>query len=79
MDRGRPERHGSGQSAPRVGRHCLPWFHVGSEQLLEMASSEDHDAVEALGSHGADPSFGICVRQSRQLHLMETVRPEPSG
>jgi hypothetical protein len=27
-----------------------------------MASPEDHDTVEALGSHGADPSFGICVR-----------------
>ena len=79
MDRGRPERHGSGQSAPRVGRHCLPWFHAGSEQLFEMASSEDHDAVEALGSHRADSPLGIRVRQSRQLHLMETVRPEPSG
>jgi hypothetical protein len=40
-------------------------LHVGSEQLLEMASSEDHDAVDALGSHGADPSFGICVRLRR--------------
>jgi hypothetical protein len=51
---------------------------VGREQLFEMASPEDHDAVEALGSQGADPSFGVCVRQSRQLRLMETVRPEPS-
>jgi hypothetical protein len=38
---------------------------VGREQLLEMPSSEDHDTVEALGSHRADPSFGISVRLRR--------------
>ena len=37
-------------------------LHVGREQLLEMASSEDHDAVEALGSRCADPPLGIRVR-----------------
>jgi hypothetical protein len=43
-----------------------------------VASSEDEHAVEALSPSGAHESLGDGVRQSRQLHLMETVRPEPS-
>jgi hypothetical protein len=46
---------------------------------LEMAPIPDEDPVEALGPHGPDESLGVGVRRSRQLHLMETVRPEPSG
>ena len=44
-----------------------------------MATAKDQRPVEALGPDGPDPSLGICVRRSRQLQLMETVRPEPSG
>ena len=35
--------------------------------------------IEALLADGADESFGEGVRPSRQLHLIETVRPELSG
>jgi hypothetical protein len=40
-------------------------LHVGREQLLEMASPEDHHTVEALGSRCADPPLGIRVRLRR--------------
>jgi hypothetical protein len=35
--------------------------------------------VKAVLADGAHPTLGERVRRSRQLHLMETVRPEPSG
>jgi hypothetical protein len=35
--------------------------------------------VEALLADGADETLGVRVRPSRQLHLIETVRPELSG
>ena len=49
------------------------------EDALEMTLASDEQPVEALGPCGADEPFGVRVRRSRQLHLMETVRPEPSG
>jgi hypothetical protein len=39
----------------------------------------DEQPVEALATRGANESLDKALRQSRQLHLMETVRPEPSG
>jgi len=52
--------------------------HVLGEDLLEMTTTEDEESVETLSAGRAYESLGDRVRQSRQLHLMETVRPEPS-
>jgi hypothetical protein len=52
---------------------------VLGQNLLEMAATEDEDSVEALSTGRANKTLGDRVRQSRQLHLMETVRPEVSG
>ena len=49
------------------------------EDALEVAFVPDEEPVQTLGPHSANESFGERVRQSRQLHLMETVRPEPVG
>jgi hypothetical protein len=46
---------------------------------FEVAPSEDEHPVQALASDGAHESLGVRVRPSRQLHLIETVRPELSG
>jgi len=35
---------------------------VGGEEALEVAGSDDHDTVEALGAHRANPPLGIGVR-----------------
>ena len=34
---------------------------VGVEHAPQVCFAEDEDAVEALGAHGADEPFGICV------------------
>ena len=34
---------------------------VGVEHPPQVCFAEDEDAVEALGAHGADESFGVCV------------------
>ena len=49
------------------------------QHVVELVMREDHQVVETLGSHGLHPAFGKCIRPSRQLHLIETVRPELSG
>ena len=37
-------------------------LHVGRKQLLQVTSAKHHDAIEALGSDGADPSLGMGFR-----------------
>ena len=49
------------------------------EDALEMTLVSDEQPVEAFPARGANEPLCERVRQSRQLHLMETVRPEPSG
>jgi len=44
-----------------------------------VSSGDDEEMVEALLADGADEALGVRVRLSRQLHLIETVRPELSG
>jgi len=46
---------------------------------LQVSSGKHEQVVEAVLWDGTYPALGEGVRQSRQLHLMETVRPEPSG
>jgi len=45
---------------------------------FEMVTADSERPVEALFTYGPYPALRDRVRQSRQLHLMETVRPEPS-
>jgi hypothetical protein len=49
------------------------------KDAFEVTLVSDEQPVQAFDPHGANESLGECVRRSRQLHLMETVRPEPSG
>ena len=49
------------------------------EHALEMTLVSDEQPVEAFPARGANEPLCERVRRSRQLHLMETVRPEPSG
>ena len=51
---------------------------IAAQDVLEMATRDDEGEVEALLTSGTHPPLGVRVRRSRQLHLMETVRPEPS-
>jgi len=51
---------------------------VFAEHNFKVTSSEDEHPIEALSPNGAHEALGDGIRQSRQLHLMETVRPEPS-
>ena len=51
---------------------------IAAQDVLEMATRHDEGEVEALFTYGPYPALRVRVRQSRQLHLMETVRPEPS-
>ena len=52
---------------------------VVAKDGFEVVATENERPVEALFPHGPYPALRDRVRQSRQLHLMETVRPEPSG
>ena len=63
---------------PAVRPSCVVVLDELGENPLEMALVSDEQPVEAFPTRGANESFGESVRQSRQLHLMETVRPEPS-
>jgi len=69
---------GSSEIEPLVRTLAVVVLDIGLDHGLQMAAVDDHDPVETLASNGADPALGVGVRQSRQLHLMETVRPEPS-
>ena len=51
---------------------------VVAKDCIEMTTAKNERPVEALFPHGPYPALRDRVRQSRQLHLMETVRPEPS-
>ena len=72
---------GSGGSSPsaRCGRWALLWCGVDPRDLLQVASSDDQQPVQALGADGADPPLGVGVRvgrlHRRQQHL-GTVRTE---
>jgi hypothetical protein len=46
---------------------------------FEVTTTENEDRVEAFSPNGPHPTFRVGVRPSRQLHLIETVRPELSG
>jgi hypothetical protein len=49
------------------------------EHALEVTLVPDEHPVEAFPTRGANEPLGVRVRLSRQLHLIETVRPELSG
>jgi hypothetical protein len=52
---------------------------VVAKYCFEMVTAENERPVEALFTYGPYPALRDRVRRSRQLHLMETVRPESSG
>jgi hypothetical protein len=52
---------------------------VTTKDTLEMGFVHNEKVVEALRSDRANEPLGKCIRPSRQLHLIETVRPELSG
>jgi hypothetical protein len=52
---------------------------IFDEDCFKVSSGDDEELVEALVADGAHEPLRESVRRSRQLHLMETVRPEPSG
>ena len=49
------------------------------QDLLELMAMEYQHPVQALPSNSSDEPLREPVRPSRQLHLIETVRPELSG
>jgi len=51
---------------------------VVAKDGFEVVATENERPVEALFTYGPYPALRDRVRQSRQLRLMETVRPEPS-
>ena len=59
--------------------YCVVVLDELFEHTLEVTPVCDEQPVEALATRGANESLDKALRQSRQLHLMETVRPEPSG
>jgi len=52
---------------------------VVAKDCIEMTTAKNERPVEALFPDGPYPPLRDRVRRSRQLHLMETVRPESSG
>ena len=62
-----------------MGSRLVVVADVLGEHLVEVSSGDDEEMVEALVADGADEALGVRVRPSRQLHLIETVRPELSG
>src|SRR6266550_6042002 len=40
---------------------------IDAKHVLELAAAEDEQPVEALATHAADPTLGVCVRV-RRLH-----------
>src|SRR5664280_2159855 len=46
---------------------------------FEVTVAQNEQPVEAFGPHGPHPALCVGIRPSRQLHLIETVRPELSG
>jgi len=62
-----------------VWSHLVVVPEIFDEDCFKVSSGDDEELVEALPAHGANEPLRESVRRSRQLHLMETVRPEPSG
>jgi hypothetical protein len=52
---------------------------VDTERVLEMASAEDEDLVEALAAHAADPALGVRVGKRCRLRSMPSLRSELFG
>ncbi len=50
-----------------------------AEDHFELPAMEHKHPVKALPSNSSDETLGEPIRLSRQLHLIETVRPELSG
>ena len=68
-----------GQKAdPTMGASRVVVPDIAAQDVLEMATRDDEDEVQALSPYGPNKALRIGIRRSRQLHLMETVRPEPS-
>ena len=70
-------RHSESKATVRPMLVVMP--DVVAKDGFEVVATENERPVEALFPHGPYPALRDRVRQSRQLHLMETVRPEPSG
>src|ERR687898_2730145 len=52
---------------------------VDAEHMLEVAAAEDEDAVEAVGTDGADPALGDGVRVRRldgRADHLDALAPE---
>src|SRR6266511_2287687 len=52
---------------------------VDAEDVLELATTEDQQPVEALPAHAADPAFGVGVRvrrQNRRPNDLDAFAPE---
>jgi hypothetical protein len=51
--------------------------HIGAEHVLEVATADDQQPVEAFGSDGADEPFGVCIRLWRPDRC--PYDPDPVG
>ena len=69
-------RHSESKAAMRPMLVVMP--DVVAKDCFEAVTAENEHPVEALFTDGPYPALRDRVRQSRQLRLMETVRPEPS-
>ena len=69
-------RHSESKATVRPMLVVMP--DVVAKDGFEVVATENERPVEALFPHGPYPALRDRIRQSRQLHLMETVRPEPS-
>src|ERR1035438_2875352 len=73
------ERCGHFESKAAVRPMLVVMPEVVAKDGFEVVATENEHPVEALFTDGPYPPLRDRVRRSRQLHLMETVRPEPSG
>ena len=69
-------RHSESKATVRPVLVIVP--DVVTKDCFKVVATENERPVETLFPHGPYPALRDRVRQSRQLHLMETVRPEPS-
>jgi hypothetical protein len=52
---------------------------VDLKDLLEVATSDDQQPVQALGAHRLDPAFRVGVGSRRQLRLIPSVSSKRFG
>ena len=71
--------NGHGEFDPLVWPLLVVVADVPLKNPLEVSMAEDEHPVQAFVAHRPHPALGVGVRPSRQLHLIETVRPELSG